>query len=104
MTSPQGVLCCQNKSQLSHLQNGHREKLFLTQPFFQWFLNGQKWGVKKASLYVHFEGLTTDSSFGKTRPPGEVILKKFFLTLFDKKTWFLTFLMVFKLVKNGDGG
>ena len=36
----------------------------------QWFLNGQKWGVKKASLYVHFEGLTTDSYFGKTRPPG----------------------------------
>ena len=37
----------------------------------QWFWNGQKWGVKKASLYVHFEGLTTDSYFGKTRPPGE---------------------------------
>ena len=36
----------------------------------QWFLNGQKWGVKKASLYVHFEGLTTDSYFGKTRCPG----------------------------------
>ena len=26
----------------------------------QWFLNGQKWGVKKKHLYVHFEGLTTD--------------------------------------------
>ena len=36
----------------------------------QWFLNGQKWGLKKASLYDHFEGLTTDSYFGKTRPPG----------------------------------
>ena len=36
--------------------------------------SGFKWskiGVKeKASLYVHFEGLTTDSYFGKTRPPG----------------------------------
>ena len=30
----------------------------------QWLLNGQKWGLKKASLYVHFEGLTTDSYFG----------------------------------------
>ena len=28
MTSPQGVLLCQNKSQLSNLQNRHREKLF----------------------------------------------------------------------------
>ena len=27
-TSPQKVLSCQNKSQLSNLQNGHREKLF----------------------------------------------------------------------------
>ena len=34
----------------------------------QWFLNGQKWewGVnKKASLYDHFEGLTTDSYVAK---------------------------------------
>ena len=35
---------------------------------FEMVKNG---GVKKASLYVHFEGLTTDSYFGKTRPPGE---------------------------------
>ena len=50
----------------------------------QWFLNGQKWGLKKASLYDHFEGLTTDSYFGKTRPPGGSgwIEKKAFLTLF----------------------
>ena len=27
-------------------------------------------GLKKASLYDHFEGLTTDNLFGKTRPPG----------------------------------
>ena len=40
-------------------------------------------GVKKASLYVHFEGLTTDSYFGKTRPPGERSdRKKAFITLF----------------------
>ena len=38
----------------------------------QWFLNGQKWGVKKASLYVHFEGLTTDSYLAKQDPWGEV--------------------------------
>ena len=38
------------------------------------FLNGQKLGVKKASLYVHFEGLTTDSYFGKNKTPwGEVV-------------------------------
>ena len=37
----------------------------------QWFLNGQKWGhLKKASLYDHLKGLTTDSYFDKTRPPG----------------------------------
>ena len=40
-------------------------------------------GVKKASLYVHFESLTTDSYFGKTRPPGERSdRKKAFITLF----------------------
>ena len=40
-------------------------------------------GLKKASLYVHFEGLTTDSYFGKTRPlGGGQIEKKFFLTHF----------------------
>ena len=32
-TSPQGVLFCQNKSQLSNLQNGHREMLFLIPHF-----------------------------------------------------------------------
>ena len=36
-----------------------------------------------AFLYVHFEGLTTDSYFGKTRPPGERSdRKKAFITLF----------------------
>ena len=63
----------------------------------QWFLNGQKWGVKKASLYVHFEGLTTDSYFGKTRPPwGRLDIRKgFFNPLLMRKhdfwhgQWFL---------------
>ena len=50
----------------------------------QLLFNGQKSGLKKASLYVHFEGLTTNSNFGKTRPPwGSWIEKKFFLTLFS---------------------
>ena len=42
----------------------------------QWFLNGQKWEIKKPSLYVHFEGLTTDSYLSKTRPPGGKLDKK----------------------------
>ena len=47
------------------------------------FLNGQELGVKKASLYVHFEGLTTDSYFGKNKTPwGKLYNKKGFLTLF----------------------
>ena len=36
------------------------------------FLNGQKLGVKKASLYVHFEGLTISSYLAKQDPLGEV--------------------------------
>ena len=43
----------------------------------------KKGRLEKASLYVHFEGLTTDSYFGKTRPPGERSdRKKAFITLF----------------------
>ena len=50
----------------------------------QWFLNGQKWGInKKASLYDHFEGLTTDSYLAKQDPlGGGQIEKNAFLTLF----------------------
>ena len=49
----------------------------------QWYLNGQKWGVKKASLYDHFEGLTTDSYLAKQDPlGGGWVEKKAFLTLF----------------------
>ena len=33
--------------------------------YVQLFLNGQKWGVKKTSVYDHFEGLTTDSYLAK---------------------------------------
>ena len=47
---------------------------------FQMVKNG---GLEKASLSVHFEGLTTDSYFGKTRPPGNRSdRKKAFITLF----------------------
>ena len=51
----------------------------------EWFLNGQKLGVKKGFLYVHFEGLTTDSYYGKTRPSGG--------RLYNKKSFFNTLLM-----------
>ena len=34
LTSPQGVLFCQNKSQLSNLQNGHREMFLFNPPFW----------------------------------------------------------------------
>ena len=68
----------------------------------QWFWNGQKWGVKKASLYVHFEGLTTDSYFGKTRPPGERSdRKKGFLTLFWWENIISDMSSGFEMVKNG---
>ena len=51
--------------------------------------SGFKWskigGQKKASLYDHFEGLTTDL-FGKTRPPGgRLDRKKVSLTLLMRK-------------------
>ena len=47
------------------------------------YLMGKNGGLKKASLYVHFEGLTTNSYFGKTRPRwGKLDRKKAFLTLF----------------------
>ena len=40
-------------------------------------------GLKKASLYDHFESLTTDSSLAKQDPlGGGQIEKKSFLTLF----------------------
>ena len=44
LTSPQGVLFCQNKSQLSNLQNGHREMFLFNPPFwpFESHWTGQK--------------------------------------------------------------
>ena len=44
LTSPQGVLFCQNKSQLSNLQNGHREMFLFNPPFwpFKNHWTGQK--------------------------------------------------------------
>ena len=54
----------------------------------QWFLNGQKWGVKKSisvieKKAVHFKGLTTDSYLAKQDPlGGGQIEKKAFSTLF----------------------
>ena len=69
---------------------------------FHWFSNGQKWGVKKASLYVYFEGLTTDSYSAKQDPLGRGhIEKKAFLHSSDEKTWFLTFPLIFKWSKWG---
>ena len=47
---------------------------------FQMVKNG---GVKKASLYVHYETLTTDSYFDKARLTGERSYRKMgFFTLF----------------------
>ena len=66
---------------------------------FQVVKNGG--GLKKASLYVHFEGLTTDSYFS-TRPPGwRLNRKKAFFNTSDEKTWFLTCPVVFKWSERG---
>ena len=47
---------------------------------FKW---SKMWGKKKASLYDHFEGLTTDSYLAKQDTlGGGWIEKKAFLTLF----------------------
>ena len=56
---------------------------------FQMVTNG---GFKKASLYVYFEGLTTDSYFGKARPLGERSYRKRLLyTLLMRKHDFWPF-------------
>ena len=46
---PPGVLFCQNKSQLSNLQNGHTEMLFLT-PHFWPFKN--HWTCQKSCFLI----------------------------------------------------
>ena len=49
LTSPKWVLLWQNKSQLSNLQNGHREMLFLTPDF--WPLNNN-WPCQKSCFLI----------------------------------------------------
>ena len=66
---------------------------------FQMVKNG---GFKKASLYVYFEGLTTDSYFGKARPPGErLYIKNGFFTLFWWENMISDLSIDFQMVKNG---
>ena len=76
------------------LHSSDEKTWFLTFPLvFKW----SNMGFKKASLYVYFEGLTTDSYFGKTRPcGGRSYRKKAFYHSSDEKTWFLTFPLIFK--------
>ena len=45
----------------------------------QWLLNGQKWGVKKASLSVHIEGLATDSYFGSQITTRGTVSKAYYI-------------------------
>ena len=66
---------------------------------FQMVKNG---GFKKASLYVYFEGLTTDSYFGKARLPGERSYReKGFFTLFWWENMISDLSIDFQMVKNG---
>ena len=69
---PQKVLFCQNKSQLSNLQNGHREKLFLTPHFWPFkkqldkseIMSSHQKSVKKPFLLYNF---SPGSCFAKIR-------------------------------------
>ena len=90
------------------VEGGHIEKwLFYTLLMrkhdfwpFHWFLNGQKWGVKKVSLHVYFEGLTPNSYTAKEDSLGRGHIEKWaFLHSSDEKTWFLTFPLIFKWSK-----
>ena len=59
-------------------------------------------GLKKASLYDHFEGLTTDSYLAKQDPlGGGWIEKKAFLTLFWWENMISDMSIVFKWSKMG---
>ena len=59
-------------------------------------------GFKKASLYVYFEGLTTDSYFGKARLPVERSYRKNgFFTLFWWENMISDLSIDFQMVKNG---
>ena len=68
-TSPNRVLFCQNKSQLSNLQNGHREMLFLTPDF--WPLNNN-WTCQKSCFLIR-RGLKK-SFFLSDLPQGGLVL------------------------------
>ena len=89
LTSPRGSWFCQNKSQLSNLQNGHTEMLFLT-PHFWPFKN--HWTCQKSCFLIRrglksiFYYLTSPrgSCFAKIRVSCQtfkmVIQRCFFLT------------------------
>ena len=63
------------------LHSSDEKTWFLTFPLiFKW---SKMRGFKKASLYIHYKGLTTDSYFDKARLPGERSYRKMgFFTLF----------------------
>ena len=69
LTSPQGVLFCQNKSQLSNLQNGHREMFLFNPPF--WPFKNHWTGQKSCFLIrrVLKRGLVLPSFFYLTWTP-----------------------------------
>ena len=69
LTSHQRVLFCQNKSQLSNLQNGYREMLFLT-PHFWPFKN--HWTCQKSCFLIR-RGLKKHF-FLSDLPPGGLVL------------------------------
>ena len=56
------------------------------------------------NFYVHFEGLTTDSYFGKTNLLGEGCMEKrlFYHSSDEKKNMITDLSSGFKMVKNGD--
>ena len=70
LTFPQGVLFCQNKSQLSNLQNGHRE-MFLFNPPFWPFKN--HWTGQKSCFLIR---RVLKSFFLSDLPPGGLVLPK----------------------------
>ena len=68
----------------------------------QWFLNGQKWGLKKHLCMTILKVWQLTLYFGKSRPPGKRLYKKMlFKPSSDEKTWFLTCPVVFKWLKMG---
>ena len=85
---------------MAFLHSSDEKTWFLTFPLiFKW---SQMGGFKKASLYVYFEGLTTDSYFGKARLPGERLYRKNgFFTLFWWENMISDLSINFQMVKNG---